>query len=76
MFSVYVAWWCLGEGTDIMTSVYAEWLSVVHFCNSWWTWLILAGGGGGGSPPDPLPRSPLRSSNALPPPPHHICATK
>ena len=52
-------------------NVYAKWVNVVHFCNSWWIWFIPAGGGGG-SPPDPLPPSPgppppppLRSSNAL-----------
>ena len=54
-----------------MTNVYTEWVNVVHFCNSWSIWFILAGGGGPPpwttSPPplDPLPPSPLRSSNAL-----------
>ena len=59
-----------------MTNAYAEWVNVVHFCNSWSIWFIPAGGGGlpppwTPSPPplDPLSPSPLRSSNALPPPP-------
>ena len=64
-----------------MTHVYADWVNVVHFYNSWSIWFIPAGGGGGGGfpplnplpPLDPLPPSPLCSSNALPPPP---CALK
>ena len=48
-----------------MTNVCAEWISLVHFCNTWWIWFISAGGGGGGSPLDPLPPSPLRSRNTL-----------
>ena len=56
-----------------MTNVYTEWVNVVHFCSSWSIWFIPAGGGGGlplpwtTSPPplDPLPPSPLCSSNAL-----------
>ena len=54
-----------------MTNEYAEWVSVVHICNSWWIWFISAGGGGGGLPPGPPPTlpwtpSPLRSSYAWP----------
>ena len=52
-----------------MTNVYAEWVSVVHFCNSWWIWFTSAGGRGG-SPLDPLPPSlpPLNPLPPLPPP--------
>ena len=65
-----------GVGTqkdELITCLYvcAEWVSVVHFCNSWWIFWL-----GGGVPPgplNPLPWSPapsaLRSINALPPPP-------
>ena len=56
--------------SDVMTNVYAEWVSVVHFCRS--LWVMLRFDSSGGLPLDPLPipldsppPSPLRSSNGL-----------
>ena len=43
--------------SDNMTNVYAEWVSVVQFCNSLRICCISAGGAGipPGPPPPPLP---------------------
>ena len=53
--------------SDIMTNVYAEWVSVVHFCNFWWIWFISVGGGWTHSPP--LLKQPPPPHPTLPDPP-------